>query len=63
MTNIAFCSNWERTDTWIAVGSELERRGANVFFVVTRDEYFQKAVAAGFRLLGGSWLLFPGALR
>jgi hypothetical protein len=45
--NIAFLSNWERTDTWIAVGAELARRGTNVFFVVTRDEYVAKAMAAG----------------
>jgi hypothetical protein len=63
VTNIAFCSNWERTDTWIAVGSELERRGANVFFVVTRDEYFQKAVAAGFRRDRILWLRRDEAAR
>lgn len=56
MTNIAFCSNWERTDTWIAVGSELVRRGANVFFVMTRDEYVDKALAAGFRRDQILWL-------
>lgn len=56
MTNIAFCSNWERTDTWIAVGAELARRGANVFFVMTRDEYVDKALAAGFDRQKILWL-------
>ena len=48
MINIAFCSNWERTDTWIAAGRELASRGVRVFFVFTRDEYVEKALAAGF---------------
>ena len=46
--NLVFLSNWERTETWIAAGRELERRGHRAFFVVTRDEYRRKALAAGF---------------
>jgi hypothetical protein len=45
---IAFCSNWERTDTWIATGQALRERGTEVCFVMTRDEYVNKALAAGF---------------
>ena len=55
MSRLVFFSNWERTDTWIAAGRELARRGFEVFFVVTRDEYVRKALAAGFardRILG-----------
>jgi hypothetical protein len=63
VTSIAFCSNWERTDTWIAVGSELARRGANVFFVMTRDEYVQKALAAGFTRDQILWLRREEAAR
>jgi hypothetical protein len=63
VTNIAFCSNWERTDTWIAVGSELARRGAKVFFVLTRDEYVEKALAAGFGRDQILWLRRDEAAR
>ena len=43
-------------DTWIAVGAELARRGANVFFVMTRDEYVDEALAAGFDRQKILWL-------
>jgi hypothetical protein len=46
--NLLFLSNWERTETWIAAGTELERRGHKVFFVVTRDVYLKSALEAGF---------------
>src|SRR4051794_27784412 len=39
-----------------AVGTELARRGANVFFVMTRDEYVDKALAAGFDRRQILWL-------
>jgi hypothetical protein len=63
MTSIAFCSNWDRTDTWIAVGSELARRGEDVFFVMTRDEYVNKALAAGFNRNRILWLKRDDAVR
>lgn len=59
--NLVFLSNWERTETWIAAGRELERRGHRVFFVVTRDEYRRKALAAGFERGRILWLTRQGA--
>lgn len=59
--NLVFLSNWERTETWIAAGLELERRGHRAFFVVTRDEYRRKALAAGFAPERILWLTRQGA--
>jgi len=47
MTRILFMSNWERTETWVAVGRELARRGITPFFSVTRRAYLDLALAAG----------------
>lgn len=59
--NLLFLSNWERTETWIAAGRELELRGHRVFFVVTRDEYRRKALEAGFDAGRILWLTRQGA--
>jgi hypothetical protein len=59
--NLLFLSNWERTETWIAAGRELERRGHGAYFVVTRDEYRRKALAAGFAPERILWLTRQGA--
>jgi len=59
--NLLFLSNWERTETWIAAGRELERRGHRAFFAVTRDEYRRKALAAGFAADRILWLTRQGA--
>jgi len=48
MSRILFMSNWERTETWIAVGRELARRGITPFFSVTRRAHLALALAAGF---------------
>jgi hypothetical protein len=61
--NVAFCSNWERTETWIATGCELARRGVRVFFVMTRKEYVNKAVEAGFSRDHILWLRRDEAKR
>ncbi len=63
MSGIAFLSNWERTDTWLKTGEELVRRGVAVFFIVTRDAYFDKALAAGFPRDNILWLTRQGAKR
>ncbi|MEP6755846.1 MAG: hypothetical protein ABJA67_10120, partial [Chthonomonadales bacterium] len=44
---VAFCSIWERTDTWLAIGADLERRGIRVFHIMTPVEYVRKAQAMG----------------
>lgn len=59
--NILFLSNWERTETWIAAGAELERRGHKAFFAVTRDLYLNKALEAGFPRERILWLTRQGA--
>lgn len=46
-TRIAFCSIWERTDSWIAIGKELAAAGRDVFHIVTPREYYDMAAAAG----------------
>src|SRR4051812_23818200 len=63
LSRILFLSNWERTDTWIAAGRELARRGFDVFFVLTRDEYVAKALAAGFPRASILWLTRGDARR
>jgi hypothetical protein len=63
LSRILFLSNWERTDTWIAAGSELARRGVEIFFVLTRDEYVAKALAAGFPRSHILWLTRTDARR
>jgi hypothetical protein len=47
MSRILFMSNWERTETWIAVGAALARRGITPFFCVTRAHHVDLALKAG----------------
>lgn len=63
MIGVAFCSNWERTDTWIATGRALRERGVPVCFVMTRNEYVEKALAAGFTRDRVLWLRRDEARR
>jgi hypothetical protein len=63
LSRLVFFSNWERTDTWIAAGRELARRGVEVFFVLTRDEYVRKALDAGFDRGRILWLTRGDAKR
>ena len=60
---LAFCSNWERTETWIAAGTALRTRGVHVCFVITRDEYVARARAAGFPEQQILWLRRDAARR
>jgi hypothetical protein len=63
MIKIAFCSNWELTENWIATGRELAGRGVEVFFVNTRREYVRKTIAAGFPPARVLWLRRDEARR
>lgn len=47
VARIAFCSIWERTDTWLLLGEELTKRGIQVFHIMTPGGYVEKAVSMG----------------
>jgi hypothetical protein len=63
MRRILFMSNWERTETWIAVGAELARRGIMPFFSITRPAHVDLAVAAGIPSRQILWLNRGAAKR
>lgn len=63
MARYLFLSNWERTETWLAAGAELVRRGHQVFFCVTRREHLRKALRAGFARETLLWLNRQDARR
>ncbi len=53
---IAFCSIWERTDTWLLLGEELTKRGIQVFHIMTPSVYVDKAVSRGIPRENILWL-------
>lgn len=54
--SVCFFANWERTESWIATGMELARRGFRVFLVVTAREYYDMALAAGMASENVLWI-------
>lgn len=56
-------SNWERTETWVAVAAELARRGITPFFSVTRAAHVALAVKAGIPRAQILWLNRQAAKR
>lgn len=63
MLNICFCSIWERTDSWIAIGVELAKRGYGVYHVVTPKDYLDMAMANGVPRENILWLRIDEALQ
>lgn len=61
--NICFCSIWERTDSWIAIGVDLAKRGYGVYHVVTPKDYLDMAMANGVPRENILWLRIDEALQ
>lgn len=54
--SVCFFANWERTETWLLTGTELRKRGARVYLVVTAQEYYEMALASGMPAENVLWI-------
>ncbi len=45
--DVCFCSMWERTESWVAIGEHLAERGLRVFHIVTPSEYRDLCLSKG----------------
>jgi len=59
---MCFCSIWERTDSWIAIGVQLAKRDFGVYHVVTPKDYLDEAMAHGVPRENILWLRIDEAL-
>jgi hypothetical protein len=60
--SVCFCSMWERTESWVAIGEQLAERGMRVFHIVTPSEYRDLCIARGVPVDQVLWLRIDEAL-
>ena len=60
--SVCFCSMWERTESWVAIGEQLAARGLRVFHIVTPSEYRDLCSARGVPADQILWLRIDEAL-
>ena len=60
--SVCFCSMWERTESWVAIGEQLAERGLRVFHIVTPKQYLDLCLARGVPKDHILWLRIDEAL-